>query len=345
MQKPPSLLLILIPILSSTWADAAPPGTEFSSRLAPHAASSGPVVSSERGGLSARPGRELAQADEPEPVVKRPSATEVLQDSRSRLMQYASVKANIHERVSILDHSFIAKGSYLQGKNLQLRLEFSLELGGNKASLLEVCDGQVLWTRHEISSDAEITRRDVREILKAAERNGRVPQNTLIAELGLGGLPGLLAALEVDLDFRRVSEDTIDSRPVIMIEGKWKPAFLQRLTGTKLEGKEKPMPPFIPDLARIYFDKETRFPRRIMYLKSLPDRKVLRPMLVLDFTKVVLNGPTSEQDFLFIPPDSPAPKELTHFYLERLLQAAPAGEGGPRSPLPETKTTPRSTEK
>jgi hypothetical protein len=272
-----------------------------------------------------------------------------LQSARERLKQYSSVRANIVEKVSIIDHSFTASGSYLQGKDLQLRLALNLEIGGNKGSLLEVCDGQVLWTRHDIKTGEKgvdqphITRRDVREILKAAQKNGRVPVNSLVSDLGLGGLSGLLAALETDMTFqKKVAEESLDGRPVLRIEGSWNAEYLKRFGAAEKGDERAELPLFIPDLVRIAFDKETEFPRRITYLKQMPGRMILRPMLTVDFVKPVFNGPTNENDFLFTPPDRPQPVDITQLYLQRLLPppTAPGAKPGaaPGAPLPPTKT-------
>src|SRR5262249_32774890 len=55
---------------------------------------------------------EKSRADEKE---KKPTpALLALQHARDRMAELKSVRANIVEKVSIIDHSFTAKGSYLQ---------------------------------------------------------------------------------------------------------------------------------------------------------------------------------------------------------------------------------------
>ena len=75
------------------------------------------------------------------------------------------------------------------------------------------------------------------------------------------------------------------------------------------------------DAIRVYFDKTTLFPRRILYTKQIPGRKVSRPMLTLDFTNVKLNGPVSDQDFTFVPPATPVANDITQAYVGRLIGA------------------------
>jgi hypothetical protein len=288
---------------------------------------------------------EFAQADQPAPSATPASALELLQAARERVKQYSSVKTNIVEKVSIGDHSFTSTGSYLQGKDLQMRLALTLEIGGHKGSLLEVCDGQVLWTRHDIKTgdkgadQPQITRRDVREILKAAQKNGRVPISSLVADLGLGGLSGLLAAFESDMTFKKeVTAENIDGRPVLTIEGSWNDEYLKRFGASEKKKDARPeLPLFIPDVVRISFDKETEFLRRIVYLKALPGRSVLQPMLTVDFLKPVFNGPVSENDFQFTPPDRPSPVDITQLYLQRLLPPPSAPGAKPDAPAAPSK--------
>lgn len=254
----------------------------------------------------------------------------LLMAASEKLKSYASVRANISEKVSIQGHSFTAKGSYLQGQNLRLRMEFAVELGGQKSSLLEICDGQILWSRHDLGAkdQTQITRRDVRQILQAAQQAEQRMTNaddktrfqaTLTADLGLGGLPALLAAFSRDYDFSAQTAEKIDDREMIVIEGTWNSKYLEGWLGTKSkEKKGATLPPHVPDLVRISLDAETQFPRRVEYLKNPTTGGPRTPLMVVDFTKVVFNGRVSNDDFVFIAPERPAPLDITQYYLQRL---------------------------
>lgn len=288
------------------------------------------------------PGVEFAQVDKPAaaaPGDSKPS--EVLLSASEKLKSHASVRASIAQKVSIQTHSFTAKGSYLQGQNLQLRMEFKVELGGQQGSLLEVCDGQVLWTRHDLGQkdQTQITRRDVRQILQAAEKAELLMKNaddksmfhtSIIADLGIGGLPALLAAFAKDYKFKAPQDGKIDDRDVVTIEGTWNSKYREAWLGAKAKDKTPPpLPAYIPDLVRISLDKETEFPRRIEYFKQFPGDSVPSPMLTLDLTKVVFNGKVNRDDFVFIPPDRPAPIDITQMYLQRLQPAKKETKAAP----------------
>ena len=145
-------------------------------------------------------GKAAEAGDQPaaaEPVVDASSdPTELIEAARKRLVGYKSIKARLVEAVALGDRRFRASGSYLQGTNLKLRLEYQVTVGATEASLLEVCDGYVLWSRHTIAGRPRITRRDVRQILNAATATPKSMEAMLIAELGLGGLPALMASIQ-----------------------------------------------------------------------------------------------------------------------------------------------------
>ncbi|MCA9115977.1 MAG: hypothetical protein KDA79_12900 [Planctomycetaceae bacterium] len=268
---------------------------------------------------------------------QRRLANKTLKSAREKLLACRSIQTSLRETVSLGGRRFRAEGSYIQGADLKLRLDFSIQIGSTEGSLLEVCDGGVLWTRHQAGVQSRITRRDVRQILRAAD--GRVEQNVLVAELGLGGLPALLAALDDSMVFNSWRKEEIDGRPFTLIEGAWKDSILSRFKGGK---EDRPLPEHIPDSVRIWFDEATLFPRRIMYLKSPAGEDWSRPMVTLDFLDVVLNAPVNDDEFYFVPPDGVVPRDVTNEYLQRLKQVAqPAGEAA--SPAAPATSAPAGT--
>ncbi|QDT96571.1 LolA family protein [Gimesia aquarii] len=245
----------------------------------------------------------------------------LLNKSREKLLAYSSIRAQITEKVSIGPKPFVIKGSYLQGKDLKLRLEFQVQSqkkdGKPIGTLLEICDGQVLWTEHKIKGNARVTRRDVQAILKQAELNPKSRPNRLVAELGLGGLPGLLASIEKSMKFDSVAEKTVNGKTLTVINGTWKNEFLAQLKGGNPQSPVE-LPAYVPDAVKIYLDPETLFPRRIVYLKKKED--TIENMVSLSFTKVTLNAPISATEFAYEPPDGVFPVDTTHQYLKQLTQ-------------------------
>ena len=215
-------------------------------------------------------------------------ALKTLQKARKSLIEQQSIQADILETVALGSRKFQAKGKYLQGTDLKLRLEFQVKLGGTEGSLLEVCDGQVLWSRQTIGGQTQVTRRDVRQILEVAAENRTMPKIMLQAELGLGGLPAMLAALENTMVFTSMKQEEVDQQQFTVIEGKWKDEYRRQFQGGAAAEKDAPLPEFIPDRIRIFLSEGTLFPRRILYLKHRVKQNTFRPMVSLDFTNVKL---------------------------------------------------------
>ena len=96
-------------------------------------------------------------------------AKAVLQQARQRLLSHQSIKAKLVETVATSGRRFTVYGEYVQGRSddLKLRLKFQVKLGDTEGSMLEVCDGTVLWTQHKIGDETRIFRRDVRQIQQA----------------------------------------------------------------------------------------------------------------------------------------------------------------------------------
>ena len=250
--------------------------------------------------------------------------------------------ATIVETVAVSERSFKAEGRYLQAGlkpgEWRLRLELLVKIGDTEGSLLEVCDGGVLWTRTEIDlskkkdrkdrKETTVTRRDVAQIMSAARKLGEKTQAELIATLGLGGLPGLLAAVEKDMKFVPiVREETLRDRPVFVIQGSWTDSYTAKMRERETRGTPGLLA-LLPDSVRLSIDRETGVPLRIVYLKKMPGRDVSRSMLTLDLLDVELDQPINSSEFNYEPSGDVPPIEQTKLFVDMLTateaQAQPA---------------------
>lgn len=262
-------------------------------------------------------------ADESENNLKKnpAQANALLERAREKLLTYSSIRAHITEKVEIGPKPFVISGSYLQGKDLKLRLEFQVQNqkknGKPVGTLLEICDGQVLWTEHNIKGTSRVTRRDVQAILQQAQLNPKSQPNMLVAELGLGGLPGLLASIQKNMKLESLSERNVNGKTLTVLNGVWKDEFLAQWKGGDPTAPVQ-LPAYVPDGVRIYLDPQTLFPRRIVYLKK--NKETLESMVTLNFTKVSLNAPIEATEFAYEPPDGVFPVDITNQYLKQLTQ-------------------------
>jgi len=282
----------------------------------------------------------------PEKVGNKATATDALRKSRELLSQHQSIRAKIIETVEIGNHGFTATGRYLQRGKMKLRLEFDLQIGQTIGAMMEVCDGEVLYTRHIIGKEVQLTRRNVREILEAANSSQVATADMFIAEMGFGGLPGLLAAMEQSMTFDSLKDDSLGDKSVWMIQGTWNQQFRSRFIppqqanakpqNGKKDGQQpaQELPTLVPDLVKVYLDRQTGFPLKIQYLKKVPGRNHARPMLTLAFRDIELNGAIDDSEFTFIPPETPIPIDLTPLYKERIRAAeqAAAQRNAPGTP-------------
>lgn len=265
------------------------------------------------------------------------SAQVTLESARDRLISYRSVKAQIVEAVNLGARRFRMEGSYLQGTDLKLRLEYDLQVGNTAAHLVEVCDGQILWTHQTVGDDQRVTRRNVRQILTAASTAGKTPQNLLTAELGLGGLPGLLAGIQKSVQLQKQWEQDVNGQAFVVIEGGWKKSFRSKFLGPDAD-KDQPLPAFVPDQVRIYFEKESLFPRRILYMK-LDESSTRRPMVTLDFVNVQWNQELAKDAFDYTPPEKVARQDVTQAYINRFTSPSKDAPQQPAAQQPKTNPT------
>lgn len=270
------------------------------------------------GSLLAKPTR---TPDAPGP--ESPEAKGALDQARQRMLAYSSIQAKLVETVALTNRRFTINGTYLQGGGgeLKLRLEYQVKLGDTEGSILEVCDGQVLWSRNQIGNDVRISRRDVRQILQAAADNG-LPENLVTVELGFGGLPGLLASIEQSMQFDHFKEDTAEGRKLFVIEGGWKPNMLKIWQG---KNPDAPLPDYVPSRIRVYLDGESYFPRRILYLGRNAEQ-LLRPKVSLDFSEIQTGVAIPAAKFKFVPPDGVFPEDVTPVFIEQIKQRRQARE-------------------
>lgn len=241
------------------------------------------------------------------------------------MISYESIRAQIVQTVALDGHRFRLKGTYLQGANLQLRLDCQVQVGSTTGKMTEVSDGQILWTWQQIGDEQRVTRRNVRQIERAASSAGMTTQNLLLAELGFGGLPAMIASLQKSFQFDRVVEQDVDGLRFVVMDGVWQPEIATRVGGSP----QARMPDHIPDRVRIYFQKDKLFPRRILYLKlgSKPNR--YRPLVSLDFVNVVWDGPLDETAFEFTPPEDVRREDITQEYIRKFTRKA--GKSGLKS--------------
>lgn len=283
------------------------------------------------------------------PDAQQPAAAELaeralqtLQEARTRIESYDSLKADLRETVLIGTRRFQSEGRYLHARGNKVRLELEVTLKGAdgkplEGTLLEVSDGRIMHSSRQIGEQQQISRRDLNNIFSAVEEYPSIDAELLRAKLGIGGLPALLASLERSFLFAEYKQETINDSQYITIGGGWKPSVLERNRPQDAD-PDAPLASYVPDYVRVYFGEQSLFPRRVFYFKKRDGK--LHPMLTLDFLNVQQNVPVGNQDFEYFPPDGVVPTDITQQLVEQIIrsfQAEQQNEPGQQTP-PESDT-------
>jgi len=265
--------------------------------------------------------------------VLNPEALRVVKESRTRLFEFKSVQADMQQHVALGDFHFLASGKYFASYPFKSRIEYSVTLGGMEGDFLEVCDGQILHTRRQIRTkptaskniappQVELARRDIQKIIEEANHYPNDSAAFRAAEIGIGGLPAVLASLERTMIFNAIREDIEDGEPVVIVQAVWNPDEQDRIM-VGLGGLAPQIQRFLPDRVRITFNKATLFPQKFQYLKKLTAEETsYRPILTVAFTNVILNEPIPVQRFTYFPTPGMVERDETSDFINTIQEVA-----------------------
>lgn len=267
-----------------------------------------------------------------------PQAADLVRQARDRLFNHQTVSADMEQLVSLGAYKFASSGKYFSGSGFKSRLEYEVKLAQMQGRFLEVCDGQILHTRRQIGKVSnnplstevpkiELSRRDIQKILKETRQNLDKPEALQAAEIGIGGLPAVLASLESAMTFDAIRPEAIEGQDYLVVQARWKNEERTELM-TGLGPMASQIGGFIPDLVRIYFVKETLFPAKILYLKTASEvRQTYRPMVTIEFTNIKIDEPLPQNTFVYVAPPGVEERDETGIYLQMIQQInQPLGE-------------------
>lgn len=255
-----------------------------------------------------------SQAADAEPA-DQSAAQAYFDQAVKKLAAHQTIQAKLVEQVTISDQPIRLIGRYV-GQANKLRLELAVKLTGDvEGSLLEVSDGEILWNQTVIA-ETKVTLRNLKQIAAAMAEQPSSESTSWDVELGLGGISGLMSSLQRTMDFEQQREETQGGIDFVIVQGKWKPEFTEKWQRTK----DQPLPSYVPDLLRIYFNAETLFPQRFLYLKKNPEKQTYRPLVRLEFQDVQLDGAVEASEFEFTPPEDLVPEDVTQQYIDQLTR-------------------------
>lgn len=285
--------------------------------------------------LKSEPQNSVQPQLESEVTEHNPEAVDLLRRARTALFNYETLQAKLTQRANLGTYHFTADGSYSSASGFRSRLQYNVELGEMEGHFTEVSDGQILHTRREVGPkksagknagalQIDLARRDIQKILQETQKQleqpePRASQAMQAAEIGIGGLPAILASLERVFFFDSVKNDAVNGQPVKVIQGRSNPTRVSELVGG-LGAIGPQVSQFLPEVVRITLQAETLFPQKIQYLKLVnPENNVYEALLSIEFTEVVINQPLPGREFTYSAQTGLEERDETAIYLQTIL--------------------------
>jgi hypothetical protein len=300
------------------------------------------------------------------PAVALPSPEEVLTQARARLEGLDSLSCELQQTASMAGIKLIAKGTYTEAAGNRVHLAYQIfpmtpmkAMDGpamaldapaaefkpeeTRGELLQVSDGNVVYTQWKNGDSVRVNRRNLRDIQEAAAAVPGYDAASVAMDLGVGGMRSLLSRLQASMTFVPVKVVKAGDRSILEVTGRWsdrvRKEVFQLPEGTFVDSR-----PHIPEYVRVYVDQETMLLRRIQFLKHSLDatQKMARPLLTLDLRNLKVNEPVDAALFSYTPPEKTPAEDQTEAVIKAIqASVAPAASpaaGAPPSPPAAPRT-------
>lgn len=261
---------------------------------------------------------------EQEPAAEPLDPTETLFNARKALEGYRTLSADLVQTVDLSSTRYVAKGTYRQGEGDRVRVALEANAGGMKGSVEQICDGTILWTIFRVGEKPRALRRDVRQILDQAGKRGSVVRERMLDDLGLGGLPGLLASIQQTAIPESAERVDADGRAFLVVTGRWNDAVVNRWRAEVPPGRD--LPSYLTEKVELTFEAEHLVPYRVRFLRregAFGDpASPLRAVVTLDLRKIEVNVPIDPLEFTYLAPDDLEFQDVTGAYIQRIDAAS-----------------------
>lgn len=200
------------------------------------------------------------------PPAKPTKAQELLIASIEKVRKLKSISTDISMKGEALNVSFQVDGQYLRapGNKAYLRLNLSGS-GDATGSMLQVCDGAILWDVYQVLTDSRYSKLEIQKVLAKLEDPGleKEIRDMVKQQMGLSGPEAFLDGLNKTITFDQQEESTLNGIPVYVIRGAW--TNRDRLSGPDGQplGPKMPFPPFVPSVAAVWLGKEDGWPYKV----------------------------------------------------------------------------------
>jgi len=200
-------------------------------------------------------------------------ANNVLVTTIIQLRLRQRIAARVEQVVDMLNQKFELKGSYYKdaGNRVRLQLDF-VGAGDDGSTMLQVCDGKVLWEYQKVIGMKNYRKRDITPILKKLEDPNFDDEfrNQVMTQLGFGGPEALLSGFMTAIGFDQFADEVVDGVPTYILGGKWKDRNGLLGPNDRPLPPTAPLPPYIPSNIRVFVDKVKFWPYRIEMIGVAP---------------------------------------------------------------------------
>jgi len=238
----------------------------------------------------------------------------ILDGALEALGRRRSVSAQIRQEVELFGQRLVGSGSYLElhtDRARLSRLEARIQIGEQTGSLVQVCDGEDLWTHRRLLDDGKLDRVDLSRVERALEKAGRSGEEPLPGYLGnLCGLSRLLGSLKRDFVFSTAQPGLWgpEERPVWRLSGGWTPERLAEILPDQKETitrGEQPdlsgLPQPLPEEVVLLLGQADLFPYRVEFHRSGGSGR--RMLVTMDLYDVAFDSPVDPASFRYAPGD------------------------------------------
>lgn len=281
-----------------------------------------------------------------ETVEEPPTEAERLIDlAIKKVAAVKSVSADLVQNIKALGQDFQIRGRFLKAPASRIYLKMDVSgLPGSTGTMLQVCDGEVLWDYQQILESQTYRRLSVKPILErlGSPEIDAALREEILTKLGFAGPETLLIGVRKSIKFDQKEEGELDGKPVYILRGLWRNR--EGLVGPD----QRPIPPtgmlpaYIPSLAVLYIGKEDGWPykldlkgrpltnlidtrqigpdgRRIGKLSSIERQEPSEIQLV--YSNVQLDAAIRPEEFAFQAPANANVEDNTEVILKGLDQA------------------------
>ncbi len=258
-------------------------------------------------------------------------AEKFIDQSVTKVRALKSISADITQTAEILGQKFELKGQYLKDANQKVRLQLTLSgLESATGSMLQVCDGDMLWDVQQVIDSQSYRKRKIGEIMTKLNDPRMDPtiREQIIAQLGFAGPESLLQGLRKAIKFDSMTDDTLDGEKVVVVQGEWKDRSALVAPGQPPLPMNAPLPAYVPSIVRAWIGKENGWPYQIRLVGRAPSEinlnqaqigpdgrpirrpsvgpKVVPSTITLAYSNVKLNPVLKPEQFAFTAPPSMA---------------------------------------